>query len=157
MARKFWLMKSEPETYSIHDLERDGETGWDGVRNYQARNFMRDEMRIGDLVLFYHSNATPPGVAGVARVSRAAYPDHTAWDRKDPHYDPKSTEAKPIWMMVDVSFEEAFPEVVALDTLKAAPELDGMLVTRRGQRLSVQPVAAEHFRFVRKLGRKKKR
>ncbi len=150
----YWLMKSEPNTYSIDDLERDGSTSWDGVRNYQARNFMRDEMKKGDLVLFYHSSATPPGVVGIARVSREGYPDHTARNKKSKYHDPKSTRDDPIWMMVDVEFVEKFPEPVTLDALKARNDLDGMLVTRRGQRLSVQPVEKKHFDIVRKMGRK---
>ncbi len=154
MAKRYWLMKSEPETYSIDDLERDGWTYWDGVRNYQARNFMRDEMRVGDEVLYYHSNASPPGVAGIAKVSKAGYPDFTAWDKRDSHFDPKTSKDDPTWMMVDLAFVEKFPGVVSLDTLKNTPELEGMLVIRRGQRLSVQPVEAAHFRVVRKLGRK---
>ncbi len=157
MAKKHWLMKSEPGAYSIDDLERDGKTCWDGVRNYQARNFMRDEMKVGDLVLFYHSNATPPGVVGIARVCKESHPDHTAWDRKDKHFDPKSKKAEPTWFMIDIEFQEKFAEVISLDELKASSELEGMLVTRRGQRLSVQPVEAEHFRHVRKLGRSLKR
>lgn len=157
MAQRFWLMKSEPEVYSIDALERDGVTSWEGVRNYQARNFLRDDMRIGDLVLFYHSNASPPGVAGVAKIARAGYPDPHAWDPKSRYHDPRSSASDPVWMTVDVAFVERFAAVVALDELKAAPELDGMLVTRRGQRLSVQPVEPEHFRFVRQLGRRKRK
>jgi predicted RNA-binding protein with PUA-like domain len=153
MAKQYWLMKSEPNTYSIADLKRDGQTYWDGVRNYQARNFMRDQMRVGDEVLYYHSNADPPGVAGVAKISVAAYPDFTAWDKSDAHHDPKSDPDKPTWYMVELEFVEQFAGVVSLETLKNTPELDGMLVTKRGQRLSVQPVEPQHFRAVRKLGR----
>jgi len=156
MAKKCWLIKSEPNAYSIDDLRKDGKTSWDGVRNYQARNFMRDDMKVGDLVLFYHSNAKPPGVAGVAKVSREARPDPTAWDPKDPHYDPRSNKADPTWMMVDVEFVEELPQLVSLDDLKSTKSLDGMLVTRRGQRLSIQPVDPEHFKIVRKLGKKKR-
>lgn len=154
--KKYWLMKSEPSTYSIDDLEREGVTPWDGIRNYQSRNFMRDDMKVGDEVLFYHSNAKPPGVAGLARVSKTSYPDHTALDPDSKYHDPKATEDEPIWCMVDVEFVERFADVVSLEELKANPDLEGMLVTRRGQRLSIQPVEAEHFRTVRKLGRKKK-
>lgn len=157
MPQRYWLIKSEPETYSIDDLRRDGRTHWDGVRNYKARNYLRDEMRVGDLVLFYHSNANPPGVAGVARVCRAGYPDHTAWDPRDPHYDPKSDPDAPTWYMVDVEFVEAFPTFVPLDTLKRTPELAGMLVVQRGQRLSVQPVEPEHFKRIRAMGRARPR
>jgi len=152
-ARRYWLLKSEPGTYSIDDLERDGETCWDGVRNYQARNLMRDEMAVGDLALFHHSSAKPPGVAGVARVSKAAYPDHTAFDERDPHHDPKSDPDDPVWMMVDVEFVEKFERFVPLSEMKADPRLEGMLVTKRGQRLSVQPVEKKHFDRVRKRGR----
>jgi len=157
MAQRYWLMKSEPGVYSIADLERDGTTSWEGIRNYQARNFLRDDMKKGDLVLFYHSNAEPPGVAGVARVARAAYPDIHATDPKSRYYDERATPAEPIWVMVDLEFVERFDEIVALDALKAEPALAEMLVIRKGQRLSVQPVAAEHFDFVRKAGRARRR
>jgi predicted RNA-binding protein with PUA-like domain len=153
VAKKYWLIKSEPEAYSIDDLQKDGQTCWDGVRNYQARNFMRDEMKIGDQVLYYHSNAKPPGVIGVARVCKESYPDDTAWDAKDKHFDPKTKKDDPTWFMVDVEFEEKFADVVSLDELKSHAELEGMLVTRRGQRLSIQPVEAEHFQFVQRLGK----
>ena len=154
MAKRYWLMKSEPNAYSIDRLKKDRTTCWDGVRNYQARNFMRDEMKVGDLVLFYHSNAKPTGVVGVARVCREGYPDDTAWDKKDKHYDPKSTREKPVWMMVDIEFERKFPRIVPLEELKASKQLEGMLVTRRGQRLSVQPVDKKHFDIVCKLAKK---
>ena len=157
MPKRYWLVKSEPDAYSIDALQKEGTACWDGVRNYQARNFMRDEMKRGDLVLYYHSNAKPPGVVGVARVTREGYPDHTALDPKDPHHDPKSTAENPIWMMVDLEFVEKFRGTVSLDELKANPELEGMLVTRRGQRLSVQPVEAEHFKVVRRVGKKSRR
>ena len=159
MARRaahYWLMKSEPDDYSVQDLRRDGSASWDGVRNYQARNFMRNEMAVGDWVLFYHSNAKPPGVAGLARVSKDAYPDHTAFDPKGKYYDEKSSPDEPRWFMVDVKFVEEFAEVVSLETLKNDPDLEEMRVTRRGQRLSVQPVDKEHFLHVVKLGGGKK-
>ncbi len=156
MAKRYWLMKSEPNVYSIDDLESQGTTHWEGVRNYQARNTMRDDMKKGDLVLFYHSNAKPPGVAGIAKVCRESYPDHTAWDEKSKYFDKRSTPENPVWMMVDVEFVERFEDVVSLEELKAASELEGMLVTLRGQRLSVQEVDPAHFQFVRKTGRKKK-
>ncbi len=154
---KHWLVKSEPDVYSIDDLAREGQTFWNGVRNYQARNFMRDEMKRGDLVLYYHSNVPKPdqpGIVGVARVSKPGYPDHTARDPKSKYYDPKATEENPIWYMVDLEFVEKFKRVVTLQELKDEPQLEGMLVTRRGQRLSVQPVEKEHFQLIRKLGRK---
>jgi predicted RNA-binding protein with PUA-like domain len=154
--RKYWLMKSEPDVYGIADLERDGQECWDGVRNYQARNLMR-EMNSGDLVLFYHSNARPPGVAGVARVAKRAYPDHTQFDPKSNYYDPKSDPDDPRWWMVDVEYVETLPRLVSLDELKDDAALEGMLVTRKGQRLSVQPVEKEHFKHVLKLGKAKTR
>jgi predicted RNA-binding protein with PUA-like domain len=147
MAKRYWLMKSEPGTYSIDDLERDGETMWDGVRNYQARNFMRDDMRVGDGVLFYHSNANPPGVVGVAEVCREGYPDHTARDPDSHYYDEKATEDDPRWHMVDIRFVRTLPRPVPLAELKADPALDDMVVTGRS-RLSVQPVEKRHFDHV---------
>ena len=141
---RYWLMKSEPDVYSIDDLQRDGKTPWTGVRNYQARNFMRDEMRVGDLVLFYHSNAEPPGVAGLGRVCSAAYPDFTARDHKSEYFDPKASDENPIWMLVEVAFVRKFKQVISLDELRADPRLRDMLVLKRGMRLSVQPVDAAH-------------
>ena len=157
--RRYWLMKSEPEVYSIDDLERDGQGEWEGVRNYQARNYMRDDMAVGDLVLFYHSNAKPPGVAGVAKVATQAYPDHHAFDPDASYYDPKSDPDQPRWFMVDLAFVEKLPEFVSLDTLKAEANgpLEGMLVVRRGQRLSIQPVDKAHFARVLQLGKAKTR
>lgn len=149
--RRYWLMKSEPDVYGIDHLAAEGEAPWDGVRNYTARNHMRS-MGVGDLVLFYHSNAKPPGVAGVARVSREAYPDHTQFDRKSPYFDPKSSKDAPRWEMVDVAFVEKLPRFVPLDELKTDDALEGMAVRQKGQRLSVQPVTAEHFRRVLRLG-----
>jgi predicted RNA-binding protein with PUA-like domain len=149
-----WLVKSEPHVYAIDDLRRDGQTCWDGVRNYQARNFLRDAMRVGDRVLFYHSGAEPPdvtGVAGVAKVVRAGYPDATALDPRQDHHDPKSTHAEPIWYAVDLAFEEKFERVVPLGELKARPELAGMPLLQRGQRLSVMPIDKKHFDAVIKL------
>jgi len=154
MAKRYWLMKSEPSVYSIDDLARDGRTHWDGVRNYQARNFMRDQMKVGDEVLFYHSNAEPPGVVGIARVVREGYPDHTARDPNSKYYDPKASEEDPRWFMVDVEFVEKFDEIVSLDTLKSTPGLENMLVTKKS-RLSVQPVTEREFEIVRRLGRRR--
>lgn len=152
---QFWLMKTEPDVFSIHDLERKGAEPWDGVRNFQARNFMR-QMRTGDLVLVYHSNAKPPGVVGAARVRREAHPDPSAWNPESKYYDEKSTPEAPRWDMVEVEFVEAFPTMMSLDELKADPALDGMVVTRRS-RLSVQPVSREHFAHVlRRCGAKTK-
>ena len=149
-AIKLWLMKSEPDVYSIDDLERDGTEPWEGVRNYQARNFMR-EMAVGDLALFYHSNAKPPGVAGVCRISREAYPDATQFDEKSKYFDAKSKMEDPRWSMVDVAFVEKFDEAVSLQELKDDSALEGMLVTQKGSRLSVQPVAKKHFKRVLKM------
>ncbi len=150
--RRYWLMKSEPDVYSIDDLQRDGSTSWEGVRNYQARNFMRDDMREGDLVLFYHSNTKPPGVVGLARVCSSAHPDETAFDANSPYYDAKATSENPIWQLVDVQFISKFPHPVGREDLKADSALEGMLVLKKGMRLSVQPVEPHHFERVVELG-----
>lgn len=149
---RYWLMKSEPEVFSIEALRRDGRTHWEGVRNYQARNHLRSMQR-GDLVLFYHSNAEPPGVAGVARVCREAYPDEAQFDPKSDYYDAQSKSDDPRWSVVDVEFVEVLPAFVPLDALKADEKLDGMLVRQRGMRLSVQPVDPRHFKRVLRLGK----
>jgi predicted RNA-binding protein with PUA-like domain len=149
---RYWLMKSEPEVFSIEALRRDGRTPWEGVRNYQARNHLR-AMKLGDLVLFYHSSADPPGVAGVARVSREAYPDDAQFNPKSDYYDAHSKQDDPRWSMVDVEFVEVLPQFVPLDALKSDEKLDGMLVRQKGMRLSVQPVEAEHFKRVLRLGK----
>ena len=155
MARKkrYWLMKSEPGTFSIDDLRRDGKTCWDGVRNYQARNFMRDEMAVGDGVLFYHSRVKPMGVYGIAKVASDAYPDPTAFDPAEPHYDPKSDPANPTWMMVDIAYVATLDPPVTLDDLKKTPGLEKMMVIQRGSRLSVQPVTPEEWDIVLRLSR----
>jgi len=139
MARRYWLMKSEPETYSIDDLARDGTTCWNGVRNYQARNLLRDELTVGDHVLFYHSNADPPGVVGLARVVRAGYPDHTQFDAGSDYHDPAARPDDPTWYMVDLTFVDKFPRVVGLDELKRTRGLEHMMVTRRGARFWPRP------------------
>lgn len=147
-------MKSEPETFSIEDLKNrpNQRESWDGVRNYQARNFMRDEMREGDEVLFYHSNCKVPGVVGRARIaSREAYPDPTQFRQNSPYYDPKASKENPRWMLVDVEFVEEFPQVVSLQQMKEDSQLEGMLVAKRGMRLSIQPVEARHFKHICKL------
>ena len=148
---RYWLMKSEPHVYPWEQLLEDGTTHWDGVRNYQARNLMRDEMRMGDLVLFYHSNCKPPHVAGVARVCKEGYPDHTAQDPSSNYFDPKATPENPRWMMVDI---EPVIELSSVDLsdLRLNPELEGMPLLRRGQRLSVQSVPPEHFEIVCRMG-----
>jgi len=143
-------MKSEPGTYAINDHERDGSTCWEGVRNYQARNLMRT-MAVGDLALFYHSNAKPPGVAGVARVVREAYPDPWQWERDSKYYDPRSSRESPRWVMVDIEFVETFPRFVSLDEIRATPGLSEMVLVKRS-RLSVQPVTREAFRTIVKMG-----
>ncbi|HLU52789.1 MAG TPA: EVE domain-containing protein [Acidimicrobiia bacterium] len=147
-----WLMKSEPDDYSIDDLAADGRTHWDGVRNYQARNYMRDEMRVGDMVLFYHSVVRPPGVVGLAEVVTEAYPDHTAWDPDSKYYDPKSSPEDPRWFMVDVAFVEKFARMVTIDEIRSHPELSEMVLLHR-PRLSVQPVTDQEFEIVVALAR----
>jgi len=146
----YWLMKSEPETFSIDDLERRPEQTehWDGVRNYQARNMMRDEMKIGDQVFFYHSNCTLPGIVGIARVVKESYPDFTAFDSNDKHFDPKSHPDKPTWYMVDVAFVRKFKTTISLQALKQYPELDGLALLRRGNRLSIMPVDEAQWHFI---------
>jgi predicted RNA-binding protein with PUA-like domain len=155
-VKQYWLVKSEPDAFSIDALAKKGKTCWDGVRNYQARNYIRDQMAIGDGVLFYHSNADPTGVAGVAEVCSKAYPDPTAWDPKHDHFDPKTKKDAPAWMMVDIKFEEKFAKVVTLDDLRANAKLADMLVLKRGQRLSVQPVTKAEFEEVLRMGRSAK-
>jgi len=144
---RYWLLKSEPDVFSIDDLARAAKqtTHWDGVRNYQARNTLRDDMKLGDLVLFYHSNAKPPGIAGIARVVREGYPDHTAWDPADDHFDPKSDRNDPTWMMVDIRLVEKFPREVSLPELREIPTLADMVLLRKGSRLSVQPVTPSEY------------
>lgn len=157
MAKRYWLMKCEPEAYTIEDLERDGTTTWEGVRNFQARNSMRDDMKKGDGVLFYASNAEPSGVSGIAEVSKPGYPDPYAFQKGHKYHDPKSDPDNPTWYMVDLRFVERFPEIIPLSTLKETPGLEKMEVNRKGSRLSVQPVTKEEFEIVRKLGRKKRK
>jgi len=148
---RYWLMKSELDVYPYTKLVDDGSTHWDGVRNYQARNFMRDDMKVGDKVLFYHSNCKPPHIAGVAEISREGYPDFTSWDVKSKYFDEKSTPDSPRWFMVDIAPVAALPEILSLDRLKSTPELEGMLLLRKGQRLSVQPVEESHFNTIIRL------
>jgi predicted RNA-binding protein with PUA-like domain len=154
-AKHYWLFKSEPESYSIDDLERDGTTSWEGVRNYQARNLLRDAMRTGDRVLFYTSNTDPTGVVGIAEIAREGYPDHFAFDRSHHYHDPKSDPENPTWYMVDIRFVEKFAEIVSLATLKSTPGLEKMMVVQRGSRLSVQPVTRDEFDLVARLGRRR--
>ena len=151
---RYWLLKSEPEAFSIDDLARakNRTTRWDGVRNYQARNFLRDEIAVGDGVLFYHSNADPPSVAGTARVVRAGYPDPSQFDPRDDHRDPDSPPDAPRWFAVDIAFEATFADPVTLPVMRADPALAEMVLLRKGSRLSVQPVSAAEWRRISKLG-----
>ena len=149
-------MKCEPEAYTIADLERDGRTSWEGVRNYQARNFLRDQMQEGDGVLFYASNADPSGVTGLAQIVRAGYPDPTAFLKGHEYFDASSKKDAPAWYMVDIGFVERFPGVVPLETLKNTTGLESMVVTQKGSRLSVQPVTKAEYDIVVKMGRKAK-
>ena len=149
-------MKCEPAAYTIDDLKRDRNTSWEGVRNYQARNFMRDRMQIGDDVLFYASNAEPSGVTGLARIARAGYPDEYAWKRGHKYHDEGSSPDKPVWYMVDIGFVERFPGTLPLETLKHTKGLEKMMVIKKGSRLSVQPVSKSEYEIVVKLGRKVK-
>jgi len=152
-------MKTEPTVFSFEDLmKRPLSTDhWEGVRNYQARNYMKDEMRKGDKVLFYHSNCEVPGVVGIAVISREAYPDFFSWDRTSRYYDPKSTPEKPRWFMVDVSWEKEFRQIVTLKDLKSVPKLKGMKVLQKGQRLSIMPVTKEEFDIVSAMGMREER
>lgn len=145
-----YLFKSEPNDYSIDDLEKDKQTMWDGIRNYQARNFMRDEMQVGDRILFYHSNHKPPHVAGVAKVVSRPYPDPTQFDENSKYYDPKSTPEKPRWVLVDVAFVKKAKRILTLAEVKADPRLEGIKLAQKGQRLSIQPVSEVHFEYIEK-------
>ncbi|MBX7220451.1 MAG: EVE domain-containing protein [Blastocatellia bacterium] len=155
-SQQFWLLKSEPTSFSIEDLRNapNQTTCWDGVRNYQARNYLRDVMQVGDGVLFYHSNAEPAGIAGLAEVVRTGYPDDTAFDADHHHYDPKSNPANPTWFMVDIKLVRVFRELIPLPLLKQTAGLENMQVVQRGSRLSVQPVTAEEWKIILKLGGK---
>ena len=150
MGKRYWLMKSEPSAYSIDDLKRDGSTLWDGVRNYQARNLMR-EMRVGDQALFYHSNAEPPAVVGTMEISGAAEPDPTQFDSGDSHYDPKATLANPVWFGVRVRFKSKLNKPVSLQLIKEHRALRNMVLVNRS-RLSVQPVSEQEFKIITGLG-----
>jgi predicted RNA-binding protein with PUA-like domain len=148
VSMAYWLMKSEPDAYSIDDLERDGRDMWDGIRNYQARNMMRDDMRVGDKVFFYHSNCKEPGIVGVAKVASKPYPDPTQFEPRSKYFDPKSSEDEPRWLLVDVEFVRKLTRTITLTELKAQPELDGMTLLRRGNRLSIMPVDKAHWDFI---------
>lgn len=150
---RHWLVKSEPEAYSIDDLREQGRTSWDGIRNYTARNFMWHEMAVGDPVLFYHSSTKPPGVVGLAEVASEPYPDHTSWDESSPYFDPRSSPDNPRWWMVDLAYVDTFPRMVPLDELRDVPELAGMPLVSKS-RLSVQPVTPEQFQVICDLARR---
>tara|TARA_R110002096_G_scaffold23031_4_gene73583 strand:+ start:18917 stop:19369 length:453 start_codon:yes stop_codon:yes gene_type:complete len=144
----YWLMKSEPDAYSIDDMQRDGRDMWDGIRNYQARNSMRDDMKIGDEVFFYHSNCKEPGIVGITRVVSEPYPDPTQFDKKSKYFDPKSKPENPTWILVDVEFVRKLKRTISLRELKADKRLDDMVLTRKGNRLSVIPVSAKHWKHI---------
>jgi predicted RNA-binding protein with PUA-like domain len=151
---KYWLMKSEPDVFSFEDLKKRPKKTepWNGVRNYQARNFMRDEMKPGDLILFYHSSCEIPGIAGIAKVSSTPYPDSTQFDAKSEYFDPKATKETPRWFLVDVSFEADLKSYVSLEELKKHQKLSEMRLLQRGNRLSILPVTREEFEYIKKLG-----
>ena len=155
MTRNYWLMKSEPTTFSVDDLAAapDQTTCWEGVRNYQARNLLRDEIHTGDRVLFYHSACAEPACVGVAKVVREGYPDHHAWDPQSHYYDPKSSPDNPTWYMVDIQLVQRFKVPVTLAEMRQQPQLAEMQVLRKGNRLSVQPVTKQEFDAVVKLGK----
>ena len=155
MANSYWLMKSEPSVFSIEDLQNspDKTTFWNGVRNYQARNFLRDEIRKGDKVIFYHSNAEPASAVGVCEVVKSGYPDHTAFDPDSKYYDPKSTPNNPTWFMVDIKLKSIFKEPVTLDQMRNNTKLKSMKLLQRGNRLSVLPLTKEEFEEIVKIGR----
>lgn len=152
-ACNYWLVKTEPDVFSIQDLAKapQKKTCWDGVRNYQARNTLRDQMKLGDRVLIYHSSTDPTAVVGIAKVVQDGYPDHTAWDKKSPHYDPESTKDNPRWYMVDIQLERIFDRPVTLAELRKEVALKEMELLRKGSRLSVQPVRKQEFETILKL------
>lgn len=154
MAKKYWLFKSEEKVFSIDDLSKEAgqTTHWDGIRNYQARNFIRDEMKKGDRVLFYHSNSDPNAAVGICEIVKEAYPDFTAFDKKSKYYDPKSKMEEPAWMMVDIKLIEKFDEPVTLQDMKANLKLSEMRLVQRGNRLSVFPIAKKEFDEILKMG-----
>jgi predicted RNA-binding protein with PUA-like domain len=147
----YWLIKSEPDAFSIDDLKNapGGKDHWDGIRNYQARNFMRDDMQKGDLAFFYHSNCKPPGIVGICEIVSGAYPDHTAFDSNEKYFDPKSDPDNPRWLMVDVKFRRETHRLISLQEIKEhADRLDGLALIRRGNRLSIMPVSKEHWDYI---------
>ncbi len=144
---RYWLMKSEPSEYGIDDLKRDKQSAWFGVRNYQARNFMRDDMKVGDLVLFYHSSCPEPGIAGICKVAKTAAPDATQFDKNDSHYDPKSKSDNPLWVCVEVKFVKKI-DLIPLATLRETPALSEMRILQRGNRLSITPVSDAEWEHI---------
>ena len=155
MAKRYWLMKSEPGAFSIDDLKRVKTALWDGVRNYQARNFMTQEMKLGDEAIFYHSDADPSAAVGVMTISGAAEPDPTQFDSEDSHYDPKATPGRPIWYCVRVKFKSRFARPVSLQEMRDHRALQKMVLLQKGSRLSIQPVAEKEFQIICELGSKK--
>lgn len=151
----YWLMKSEPETFGIDHLAKCPKQThyWDGVRNYQARNMIRDDMKVGDMAFFYHSNATPPGIAGIMRITRAAYPDPTQFDAHSKYYDPKATPEKPRWCVVDVTLVEKFKHYIPIDELRQESGLTNMQVLRKGNRLSITPVTEEEWEIIMEMAK----
>lgn len=150
--QKYWLLKSEPKVFSIDDLQRDGFATWDGVRNYQARNFMRDEMQVGDLAIFYHSNSDPSGCAGICRICKINIPDHTAWDPTSDNYDPRSSKEKPIWCMVEVEFVKKFPLILPLAEIKKITEFYDHPLLKKNVRLSIMPLNEAQYNILSQIG-----
>ncbi len=148
----YWLMKTEPSVYSINDLKKDKQCFWEGVRNYQARNYLRDSIKKEDRILIYHSNQNPPATVGTAIVIKEGYADHTAWDKESRYYDSKSSKENPRWFMVDLAFEKKFQQEVSLELIKKTKSLEGILVAQKGSRLSVQPVTQKHFKIIEQIG-----
>ncbi len=146
---KYWLMKSEPDVFSIDDLKKKNKSGWDGVRNYQARNFMRDEMKLGDLILFYHSSCEIPGIAGLAKVSKESHPDPTQFDSKSDYYDEKATKENPRWFMVEVEYVAHAKNFLTLQDLKTIKGLEGLPLLQKGSRLSINPITKDQFKLIK--------
>ena len=152
---QYWLMKSEEEEYSIDDLGRDKKVAWFGVRNYLARNFMRDKMKQGDLVFFYHSNGKPSGIVGVGKVASLPYPDVTQFDRKSPYYYPRATKEKPVWMLVDIAFVKKYKHMLSINEMRSINDLAHMVILQKGSRLSITPVVEKDFNCIDSLLSKK--
>ena len=153
MPQNYWLFKTEPSTYSIDDLKESdqGKDIWDGVRNFQARNFLRDDVKKGDLILIYHSSCKVPGIVGLAKVTQEKCPDPTSWDQKSPYYDPKSTLENPRWYMVEVAFVKKFKHIISLEFLKSIKGLKDFQLVKKGNRLSIMPVSKKHFEIIKAL------